>query len=219
MNVRQIVWHGALWGAVMTFAVHEAQAGCSAVGCGRIDWTEVIETDAGAAVDVHGAFVFAAPALGWAAWRTSGHFVAECGSSVEPVCHAELLTLRSIAETQTPVVYEFRNEDFDAYEVLPVFLVEEGETPRQHADGIAWLTPDPSTTCRLAFELPSTRPDCAGDCDGNWRVSVAEVISGIRMMVDAVPIGECSRMDSSADGLITVNEVVYALRHSLEGCP
>lgn len=220
MNVRQIVWQGALWVAVMSVDCQEARAGCSAVGCARIDWTEVIETDTGAAVDVHGAFAFQTPALGWGWWEMAGHFVAECSASAEPFCRAELITLRNFADARAPVFYDLENDQFHRDGILPVFLAEEGEMPQQPARGIGWLSSS-TRNCGWALELPfpSTRPDCAGDCDGNWRVGVAEVISGIRMMVDSVPVGDCPRMDSSADGAITVNEVVRALQHSLEGCP
>jgi hypothetical protein len=199
-------------------------AGCSSVGCGRIDWSEVVEGDdgGGAAVAFHGAFAVVVPVLNWGWWRTSGHFVAQCGPAASTTCQDRLVALRQAAYTETPVVFSPRAEEFPENSLLPDFLTEEGVTPRLLTEGDEWPQPDGSglyqSLCDTAFGLPAVRPDCPGDCDGSGSVTISEVVHGIRMAVDALAVDDCPRMDTSGDEVVTIDEVVRAVQRALQGC-
>jgi putative iron-regulated protein len=57
---------------------------------------------------------------------------------------------------------------------------------------------------------------CAGDCDGNGEVSIAELITGVNMALGMA--GECSALDADDSGEIEINELVMAVASALNGC-
>jgi hypothetical protein len=62
-------------------------------------------------------------------------------------------------------------------------------------------------------------PSCAGDCDGNGRVAVAEIIRAVNGALRLADVASCSGADTGGDGLIGIDELVAAVRNSVEGCP
>jgi len=69
---------------------------------------------------------------------------------------------------------------------------------------------------------PATaREKCTGDCDCNREVTVDELITGVGIALDgqAARFGSCRAYDASADGQVTIDEVISAVRHLLSGCP
>lgn len=61
-------------------------------------------------------------------------------------------------------------------------------------------------------------PPCAGDCDGDGQVTVAELIRGVRIALGEAPVSECDAMDGDGDGAVSVAELVRAVRAALEVC-
>ncbi len=79
-------------------------------------------------------------------------------------------------------------------------------------------TPTPSPT---ATASPSpVAMGCVGDCDGDGRVTVAELIRSVRALVLPPPVGElsCPAIDSNGDGSVTVNELIQGVNSALNGC-
>ncbi len=60
---------------------------------------------------------------------------------------------------------------------------------------------------------------CGGDSDGDGRVSVAELVTGVGVALGLRPVEDASGFDLDVDGAVSVSELVTAVRSSLEGCP
>jgi hypothetical protein len=78
-------------------------------------------------------------------------------------------------------------------------------TPTQTATG----TPTPTPT----------QAPCAGDCDGNNRVTIDELLTMVNIALGNADVSTCRAGDPSADNQITVDEIILAVNHALNGCP
>ena len=61
-------------------------------------------------------------------------------------------------------------------------------------------------------------PHCVGDCDGNGAVTVEELVRGVGMVLDRVPVSECPSFDDDMDGRVSVAELVRSVSRLIEGC-
>jgi YVTN family beta-propeller protein len=59
---------------------------------------------------------------------------------------------------------------------------------------------------------------CAGDCNGDGRVSVDEVLAMMEIAFGNALLESCPAGDANEDGVITVDEILTAVRHVMEGC-
>lgn len=59
---------------------------------------------------------------------------------------------------------------------------------------------------------------CAGDCDGNDRVAVNELVGAVGIALGQTDVAECSNADRNGDGRVSVNELVAAVGAALNGC-
>jgi hypothetical protein len=64
-------------------------------------------------------------------------------------------------------------------------------------------------------ELPAL---CAGDCNGNGRVAIDELISGVAMALGLCTGDACPAMDGDGDARVSISELVSAVRAALDGC-
>jgi len=62
-------------------------------------------------------------------------------------------------------------------------------------------------------------PSCVGDCGGDNRVTVDELVTGVNIALDNLPVSSCLPMDASGDGHVTVDELLTAVNNALDGCP
>ena len=60
---------------------------------------------------------------------------------------------------------------------------------------------------------------CVGDCDGDGKVLVNELVTGINIALGEAEIDRCPSFDASGDDVVTVDELVQAINVALEGCP
>lgn len=60
---------------------------------------------------------------------------------------------------------------------------------------------------------------CAGDCDTNGAVSIAEVMTCANIFLKRMELAACPNADSDSDGKVPIYEVVRAARSFLLGCP
>lgn len=72
--------------------------------------------------------------------------------------------------------------------------------------GAAWLT-------------PARAQPCAGDCDGDGAVVVAELIAAVGITLGTAPLAACASGDGDGDGQVTVDELIRAVNAALDGCP
>jgi hypothetical protein len=57
---------------------------------------------------------------------------------------------------------------------------------------------------------------CSGDCDNNGRVTVAELIRGVRCALSPIPESDCAPCFSAP---VSINAIIGAVGMSLRGCP
>jgi hypothetical protein len=61
-------------------------------------------------------------------------------------------------------------------------------------------------------------PLCSGDCDGNGRVEIDELVRGVNMSLGIESEDRCPAFDDNGDGVISVDELVRGVRSTLKGC-
>jgi hypothetical protein len=59
---------------------------------------------------------------------------------------------------------------------------------------------------------------CPGDCDGDGRVTVAELVAGVRAVLGEDPLSTCDAVDSDRDTRATVDDLVRAVQAALYDC-
>lgn len=85
------------------------------------------------------------------------------------------------------------------------------------------ITPSPTTTPTRSPTpspgSPSPSPTrCPGDCDGHGGVVVSELVTLVGVALGLQPIGLCTAGDVDRNGVVTVDEILAAIRSALNGC-
>jgi hypothetical protein len=60
---------------------------------------------------------------------------------------------------------------------------------------------------------------CAGDCNGNGQVTVDELLLGVNIALENLPLSACPTFDQDATGAVEVYELIAAVSNALNGCP
>ncbi len=76
-------------------------------------------------------------------------------------------------------------------------------------------TDEGNNAVELIFDV---RAACAGDCDGDGSVSIAELILAVNIALGARPVGDCPSVDTNGDGQVAINELIAAVSNALNGC-
>ena len=76
-------------------------------------------------------------------------------------------------------------------------------------------TDEGNNAVELTFDVSAA---CAGDCDGDGMVSIAELILAVNIAFGARPIGDCLSADANGDGQVAINELIAAVNNALNGC-
>jgi hypothetical protein len=61
--------------------------------------------------------------------------------------------------------------------------------------------------------------DCVGDCSGDGRVTVDEILTMVNIALGSAPLFDCERGDTNGDGQITIDELLTAVDNAVNGCP
>jgi hypothetical protein len=61
--------------------------------------------------------------------------------------------------------------------------------------------------------------DCTGDCSADGVVTVDELIRGTNIALGTVGVSNCSVFDTDGDQHVTIDELLVAVNHALNGCP
>lgn len=85
------------------------------------------------------------------------------------------------------------------------FVVRVGDEPT------ATPTPDPTPTA-------SPGPLCVGDCNGDERVAIDELVLGVNIAAERLPLDDCPALDAGRDGRATIDDLVGAVGNALGGC-
>lgn len=59
---------------------------------------------------------------------------------------------------------------------------------------------------------------CAGDCNGDQRVTVSELVLGAAIALGDAAVSQCTAADGDGGGTVSVDELVRAVAAALEGC-
>jgi hypothetical protein len=84
------------------------------------------------------------------------------------------------------------------------------------------FSPSPRTMVMavLALALPiGAAAQCVGDCDGNGRVAVNELVLGTNIALERAQLSQCPVFDMSGNGSVEVNELVLGVNNALRECP
>ncbi|HYD49056.1 MAG TPA: cohesin domain-containing protein, partial [Terriglobales bacterium] len=120
----------------------------------------------------------------------------------QPRAATDAVYLHRLLDGQTPVVPDlFRTAGAPASETV--------------SDAIRNLCCLPELGC----VQESAAATCIGDCGGNDRVSVEELISGVSIALGTTSIEQCSTLDANLDAVVTVDELLLAADQALHGCP
>ncbi len=60
---------------------------------------------------------------------------------------------------------------------------------------------------------------CVGDCDGDGRVGIGELITGVAIALGDRELAECPVFDSDGSATVGVGELIQAVGNALESCP
>jgi hypothetical protein len=81
------------------------------------------------------------------------------------------------------------------------------------ADGALFITDAPNQP------TPTVVPNrCVADCNGDGTVAVNEVIRGVNIALDNIPLSECPAADANGDGAVTIGELIQAVQDVISGC-
>jgi hypothetical protein len=74
------------------------------------------------------------------------------------------------------------------------------------------------TRCSIgAYEADAAEYLCVGDCDGDGRVAVNELVLGVNIVLDVQPVAACPAF-MSAQGIVNVARLVAGVNNALKGC-
>ncbi len=59
---------------------------------------------------------------------------------------------------------------------------------------------------------------CVGDCNGNGEVTIDEIILGVNIGLEIVPLSACPAFDGDGSGDVSVAELVTGVGNGLQGC-
>lgn len=71
----------------------------------------------------------------------------------------------------------------------------------------------------VGLALPRVATACVGDCDGDERVTVDEIVRGVVIALGTEAVDSCVAFDSNDDEQVTVDEILTGVRYALDGCP
>jgi DNA-binding beta-propeller fold protein YncE len=93
-----------------------------------------------------------------------------------------------------------------------------------HEAGLLWLGPRTLSLAALILAStlaalgPAAAAPCTGDCNGDGTVSIAELLGGVNISLEAFATEHCVAFDRDGDGRVSVDELVDAVANALQGC-
>lgn len=89
------------------------------------------------------------------------------------------------------------------------------DCPDTAATATATATPTPSPPPTAGAQQFVA---CPGDCDGDGRVRVHELVRGVGIDLQAIELSLCAGLDTNSNEAVTVDELVAATNAALYGC-
>ncbi|HSP96979.1 MAG TPA: hypothetical protein VL049_07005, partial [Candidatus Dormibacteraeota bacterium] len=79
-------------------------------------------------------------------------------------------------------------------------------------------TPARTATPTSTGATPTFSGTCAGDCNGDRQVSIADLIEVLTIVIGDMPISSCPAADADGDGMLTIGDIIAAVNSALNGC-
>ena len=70
-----------------------------------------------------------------------------------------------------------------------------------------------------AFSIHQGALPCSGDCNGDARVAIDELLTMVNILLGDGEVATCSAGDDSHNGQIEIAEILTAVNDALLGCP
>jgi hypothetical protein len=102
---------------------------------------------------------------------------------------------------------------------VPTSTATETTIPTMTASATSSPLPTNTATATAVASATATPPACIGDCNGNMRVTIDELLRGVRISLGEGPVSLCPAVDRNGSGEVTVDELVTAVDNALRGCP
>ena len=67
----------------------------------------------------------------------------------------------------------------------------------------------------LLVVSPARAQLCAGDCNSDYAVDIAELVRGVGIALGNTPVEVCPAFDSGGDGRVVINELIISLSEKL----
>jgi hypothetical protein len=103
---------------------------------------------------------------------------------------------------------------------VTVSFVNTGLAAGHHSAAItisSAATPEQAKTIGVEVAI-AQQPSCTGDCSGDNRVTVDELLTGVNIALGQLSVDACRIFDSSGDGAVTIDELLEAVNRALDGC-
>ena len=95
-------------------------------------------------------------------------------------------------------------------------------TPPNTSTATASATPSNSPTLSATplstATATATALACVGDCDGNGKVAVNELVGGVNIALGSAPLENCPSFDRNQNGSVSISELIAAVNAALRGC-
>jgi hypothetical protein len=81
------------------------------------------------------------------------------------------------------------------------------------------MPPTPTSSRGVTMTPTATPVACVGDCDDSGSVTIADLVTGVNIVLGNQPISRCPAFDADDSGTVTINELVQGVNNTLNGCP
>ncbi len=79
-------------------------------------------------------------------------------------------------------------------------------------------TPTRTVTPTRTGDTPTPHAYCAGDCNGDHTVTIADLTKVLTIIIGDVPLDTCPEADADEDGNLTIGDMIGAVNNALGGC-
>jgi len=81
------------------------------------------------------------------------------------------------------------------------------------------VPPGSTATATPSVTPPIITVHCLGDCNDDYQVSIAELITAVNIALGSASYETCVNADADLDGTIRINDLIAAVGSALQGCP
>jgi len=74
------------------------------------------------------------------------------------------------------------------------------------------------TSEQYTIEIAEQAASCAGDCNGDDRVSIDELVRGVSIALGGESLDQCAELDRNHDATVEIDELVRAVSAALSSC-